>query len=561
MQAGARIGRAALLAAKRVRERGATVNWKAWSLVVTVLLTLPLLTAAFGCAGKPKPVSEPSRDAGPTEEAFLEQLTVPQIQEEAPARLVTGGAGKLYTLRARDGELGDVLLAFARESGENLVVDPDVTGKVTVELNQVTLEQALDAILTPLGYTYRKDGKVIRISKPVLETRIFPLNYINTSRKGEKKIIATHGTGAGEGARISGSESRVTGVDQLDAWVEVQEGLTAIVFGENTPEEVIRARKEGSVTSLTNEEGKKLVISRMSGVVLVRDYPENLREVEQFLQQVEGSVQRQVLIRARIFEVVLNRDYRTGIRWQNVQDQLLNLNISTLNFSYDVAGDLSRSGILGVTGAGADRSDNPFKLSDLVEALEIQGEVNTLASPQVATLNNQAAIVKITDQDVYFTSDTTVSEGISESTFTPNVVDIGVILDVTPQIASDGSIIMNIHPSFSEKIKDVPSPDNITTFPLLSVRETDTVVRVEDGQTIIIAGLLKDRRKDTRTGVPCLMSAPVLGRLFRHTEDVTERSELVILLTPTILAGARIDELGAEKLRLLNEFGSTSSFE
>ncbi|MFP3870933.1 MAG: secretin and TonB N-terminal domain-containing protein [Syntrophobacteria bacterium] len=513
---------------------------------------LAVLALAVGCAGKTsKPATEKPPAAAPTAEMHLEELPVPQIEEQAPPQMASG---RLYTLRVRDGRLKDVLLALARESGENLVVDPDVTGTVTVDLNQVTLEQALDAVLTPLAYVYRKQGKLIRISKPLMETRIFPLNYINTSRKGEKKIIATHGTGAGEGTRISGSESSVTGLDQLDPWVEIQEGLTAIVFGEKRPEEVVRARKEGLVTSLTNEEGKKLVISRISGVVLVRDYPENLREVGQFLEQVEGSIQRQVLIQARIFEVVLRREYTTGIRWNNIQRQLLNLDISTLSFSYDVAGELTRSGILGVTGTSTDISGNPFKLADLVEALEIQGTVNTLASPKVSTLNNQAAIVKITDQDVYFTSDTTVSEGISEITFTPNVVDIGVILDVTPQIAADGSIIMNIHPSFSEKIKDVPSPDNITTFPLLSVRETDTVVKVRDGQTIIIAGLIKDRRSDTRTGVPCMMSIPILGHLFHYREDISNKSELVILLTPTVLAGRRINEMKAEERRFLEGF-------
>jgi general secretion pathway protein D len=156
---------------------------------------------------------------------------------------------------------------------------------------------------------------------------------------------------------------------------------------------------------------------------------------------------------------------------------------------------------------------------------------------------------------VYYTGETllTGGTGLGEQTFTPHVVDIGVILDVTPQIAADGSIIMNIHPSFSEKIEDVPSPDGITTFPLLSVRETDTVVRVQDGQTIIIAGLLTERTDEEQVGLPCLMSIPGVGQAFRHTDRKFRKAELVILLTPTVLVGRRVNEMGSEERRRLDE--------
>jgi MSHA biogenesis protein MshL len=518
---------------------------------------LVMLLLTLGCAGSPQAKTKTTQAPAPApaKEVPLEELTVPQIQEKPPPQLVASGPAKLYTLRIRDGQLRDVLLALAQESGENLVVDPEVTGQVTIDLNRVTLDQALAAIVKPLGYTYRQEGRLIHISKPIMETRLFSLNYLNTRRRAEKKITATHGTSV-SGAKISGSESSITGTDELDPWVEIQEGLTALVFGKEKPEEVIKAREKGVVSSLTSPDGRKLVISRATGVVLVHDYPEKFREVAEFLERVEGSAQRQVLIQAQILEVTLNKDYTTGIRWDNIQNQLLNLNISTLNFSWNIAGETTRSGILGVTGAAASSSSNPFVLSDLIQALEVQGKVNTLASPRVATLNNQVAIIKIADQDVFFTTqttDATLTTGrIVE--YTPNVVDIGVILDVTPQIAADGSIIMNIHPSFSEKIKDVPSPDNITTFPLLSIRETDTVVRVRDGQNIIIAGLIKNSRNDTRTGVPCLMDIPLLGHLFRYTEDISNKSELVILLTPTVLVGKKIDEVSSEDLGRLEDF-------
>jgi MSHA biogenesis protein MshL len=450
-----------------------------------------------------------------------------------------------------------VLLAFSKESGENLVVDPDVTGTVTVDLYQVTLEQALDSILTPLGYTYRREGRVIRISKPRLQTKIFSLSYINTTRKGTKTMSASHGTAA-EGEKISGSESSVTGIDQLDPWAEIQEGLTALIFGTEKPEEVVKARTEGPVTSLTSKDGKKLVISRMSGVILVRDYPEELHEIARFLEEVEGSVQRQVLIQIRVFEVTLKDEYQAGIRWDNIQQQLLTLDISTFRLAWDVGtGTTDATGILGITGASG-----TFTLDKLVGALETQGKVNALSSPRVSTLNNQAAIVKITDQDVYFTSEISQAQVTTVTSVTPHVIDVGVILDVTPQIAPEGFIIMNIHPSISEKLRDVDVPGSSgvggTTFPLLTVRETDTVVKVRHGQTIVIAGLLKDRKEEERTGLPCLMNIPGLGHLFRFTEQKINKSELVILLTPTVMAGKTIDELTAEEHKTLDKLRDES---
>ena len=209
-------------------------NRKVWIIKLVAIAACALLSLTVGCANKPAPAPETPPEKLPVPEASLEELTVPQFQEEEPARLAIGSPGKLYSLRVRDGQLQDVLLALAQDSGENLVVDPAVTGTVTVNLNRVTLEQALDALLKQLGYSYRREGRIIRISKPVMETRIFAVNYVSTNRKGDKTIVATHGSGAG-GEQISASETRISGKDETDFWAEIQEGLTAIIFGEERP--------------------------------------------------------------------------------------------------------------------------------------------------------------------------------------------------------------------------------------------------------------------------------------------------------------------------------------
>ena len=508
---------------------------------------------ALGCANKPEPAPETPPEKFPAPEASLEELTVPQFQDEEPARLAIGSPGKLYSLRVREGQLQDVLLALAQDSGENLVVDPEVAGTVTVNLNRVTLEQALDALLTQLDYSFRREGRLILISKPVLETRLFSVNYVSTNRKGDKTIVATHGSGAG-GEQISASETRIQGTDQTDFWAEIQEGLTAIIFTDEKPAAVLRARQAGVVSSMSSKDGRKLVISRMTGIIQVRDYPDRLREVARFLEQMEATIQRQVFIEARFLEVRLFKEFQTGIRWDNIQNEMLGLDLTELALSWNIFGggtSSSATGALLVAGNPLAASGAEFVLSDLVEALETQGKVKALASPKVATLNNQTAIVKIARQDVYFTSEISQGDVSTLQSFTPNTIDVGVILDVTPQIGPDGMIVMNIHPSITAEFERVAAPDG-TEFPLLRIRETDTVVKVRDGQTIIIAGLIEETDQRQRVGLPCLTNLPTLQYLFGYRQEKTEKTELVILITPTVLTGKRIEEIKSEDLRRLD---------
>jgi MSHA biogenesis protein MshL len=183
--------------------------------------------------------------------------------------------------------------------------------------------------------------------------------------------------------------------------------------------------------------------------------------------------------------------------------------------------------------------------------LETQGKVKALASPKIATMNNQTAIVKVARQDVYFTSEISQGEVSTLQSFTPNTIDVGVILDVTPQIASGGNITMNIHPSITAEFDRVTAPDG-SEFPLLRIREADTVVKVRDGQTIIIAGLIQESDTTERTGLPCLTNLPVLSYFFGYREERSEKTELVILITPTVLTGKRIEEIKAEDLRRID---------
>jgi MSHA type pilus biogenesis protein MshL len=533
-----------------------------------------LLTAGCATPVKREQIklsSQPVKAPPPSpQEEGLRELIVPQREEprEVPERL--------YSFSARDADIQDVLLTFSKESDLNLVIDPDLSGKVTVDLKRVTLKEALDTILSPLGWTYRMEERFVRIFKLQMETRLFTLNYIATRRSGKREIYASTGGGmqagvtVGQQAVISSSGSRtgysdLVSVDEMDLWKEIRRGLETIVFGSAVEsEEGDSSKGENKNWTHMDERGKKLIINKLTGVIWVKDYPANLNKVASFLELTEGSSQRQVTIQAKIMEVILSEEHREGINWRVLQS----LPRST-NLAWGLTNRAGTSGFPGGpggflvedTGGSSINTPGTFKikpfggifaigpggtdilLSDIIEAISEQGDVKILSSPTISTLNNQKAIIRVANQDVFFITGAVATQTTVTQTIQPVTIDVGIILDVTPQIADDGTIIMNIHPSITEKTGEKASPDGRTTFPLLSVRETDTTVRVHDGQTIIIAGLMQERKDETQVGIPGLKSFPLLGGLFRHKTETKRNTELVIMITPTLQVGKKAADL------------------
>jgi len=497
----------------------------------------------------------------------LKELVVPQKEEAKKTE------EKLFSFFARDANVEDVLLAFSKESDLNLVIDPELKGKVTIDLKRVTLKEALEAILTPLGWSFQIEEKFIKIHRPKMETRLFTLNYIATKRTGKREIYAsTSGglqSGISPGQQVASTSGTRTGYsdlvssDEMDLWKEIQRGLEAIIFGsieEKTPS------PEGEKASWTRTDsiGKKLVINRSAGVILVTDYPSQLNRIASYIETLEGSSQRQVTIQAKIIEVILSEENKEGINWKTIQGLPRSINLSwgltnragttgypgwtgqstttssttTGTTTIETPGLLKVKPFGGILAWGAPSSD--VVLSEIMSAIAEQGEMRILSSPTISTLNNQKAIIRVGNQDVFFVTGAVATQSTVTQTIQPMTIDIGIILDVTPQIAEDGTIIMNIHPSITEKTGEKVTPDGKTTFPLLSVRETDTTVRVREGETILIAGLMQEKKEETRIAVPGLGAIPLLGNLFRYKAETKRNTELVIMITPTIEIGKKV---------------------
>jgi MSHA type pilus biogenesis protein MshL len=257
----------------------------------------------------------------------------------------------------------------------------------------------------------------------------------------------------------------------------------------------------------------------MAGLVFVTDFPANLDAIGVFLEFVQNAVNRQVVIEAKFIEVQLNEDSQAGVNWNVVIGNTL---VASQGLGSSTAFQI------GVTGED---------FSFLLNLLSDQGTVNVLSSPSVLTMHNQPAVVRIGTQDVFFTTTTQVDPRtgtIVQTATTPSTINEGVVLDVTPTISDDGIIMLNIHPTITERTGQAVSPLG-DSVPIVDVRETDVVVRVADGQTVIIAGLISDRQLNQVSKVPLLGDIPIVGNIFRRTTTENRKSDLAILLTPRIL--------------------------
>jgi len=301
---------------------------------------------------------------------------------------------------------------------------------------------------------------------------------------------------------------------------------------------VVDASQEQGL-SHADADGRCLVVNPMASLVQVTAEWDRVQRVERLLDRLKEALQRQVAVEVRIMEVTLDESTQSGVNWQTYLD-------GEVQFGQDAVGEptFMPDGFVQMV---ADTKH----LYGVVQALTSTGNLQMVSTPRVTTLNNQKAIVRIVREDVYFLATVQpalVSNGVATEpviSYTPQTVPVGVVLDVTPQIGADRVVTLNVHPTISDVVAVAKSP-NLDTAPVLSVRELDTVGTVADGQTMLIAGLISERERRVRSGVPMLKDVPVLGFLFGRTSSEKYKVELVMMLTPTVLDAALVAQVAAE---------------
>jgi MSHA biogenesis protein MshL len=454
----------------------------------------------------------------------------------------------------------------------NMLVHPDVSGSISANLKDVTLFEALDAIRELYGYDYKVEGSRIYIKPLSLQTRVFQINYLAASRKGTSDIRVTSGSISDS---VSSSNSNANQLGQNSAQGNNSSGNTTAQASTSskistTSNNDFWSELKTSLELLADagKDGRQVVISPQSGVVVIRAMSNEMRNIAAYLKATQLSVDRQVILEAKILEVELNDEYQSGINWASFASLKSSPNSRTslgfvspgtnLSTTTVTATDTGITATAGTAlGATATAAGSLFGLAfqtanfaALLSFLESQGNVHVLSSPRIATLNNQKAVLKVGKDEFFVTKLTTTPGTVSTSgTTTPTVsVDVqpffsGVALDVTPQIDESGNIILHVHPSVNnvttiEKTVNAGSAGTIS-LPLASsvISETDSVVRGQDGHIVAIGGLMRQSNTNDRSQIPGAGEVPLFGGLFRNTRQVAQKRELVILIKPTIVQG------------------------
>ena len=524
---------------------------------------------ASACATK-APVTAPQTEVRlePPRGAIAAEATapLPALPALSTSGTISEGTSgpRVQDLTAVNQDVGTVVRALAKQFGLQHQIDPDVRGVVNTTIRNATLPEAL-ALILPRGTTYQIANGVLRVAPARVETRIFSLDYVALSRIGTASTViqrrlggagigagntgaagaggAVGGqTGFGGAGGIGGGADVISAVSVADVWEEIRVAVEALVFDEPATQgatsQPLLAQQGaagmggGRPYSRTSPDGRRLIINPIAGTITVSGLPARLEQIETFIRTFEASIQRQVLIEAKIVEVNLDRTSEFGINW-------------------DVVATNASGGFTPGPGQGQSnvtltlRAGNT-QITAVLTALQSQGDVQVLSSPRVSALNNQRAVFNVTRGEIVFSLNQQPVVNANgqvtgyTSTVNPTQVNVGIVLDVLPQIGADNTVTMNIRPvvtSVARTASFATADGTVLQAPVIDTRESDTMARLRGGETIVIGGLMQNRREQVRSGVPGLMSIPLLGRLFSRTVHVDRKAELVIFLTPTIIAG------------------------
>ncbi|EHK0840275.1 TPA: pilus (MSHA type) biogenesis protein MshL [Vibrio parahaemolyticus] len=458
------------------------------------------------------------------------------------------GTSKRFRIQANAVEARSFFASLVKGTEYSVAIHPAVQGNITVNLSDVTLDEVLSVVQNMYGYDVMKSGKVIQVYPAGMRTVTIPVDYLQFKRSGRSLTSIVTGSVTSAGTSNSGGSSDSSDSSDSNNSNNGNDSSTTSTGGtriETITESDFWPMLQQAVANLIGSgKGQSVVVTPQAGVITVRAFPDDIREVREFLGVSQERMQRQVILEAKILEVTLSDGYQQGINWSNLSASIGNSGSIIANRPASALPPLDAIGTLLGGQTNVTISDGNFEA--VLNFMSTQGDLNVLSSPRITAANNQKSVIKVgTDQ--YFVTELSSNAGNGENSNAVPEVELtpffsGISLDVTPQIDNKGNVFLHVHPAVIEVTEEVKQLNLGGDFqniqlPLAksSIRESDSVIRAKDGDVVVIGGLMKQQNVEQVSKVPFLGDVPALGHLFRNTSNVTQKTELVILLKPTVV--------------------------
>jgi len=497
----------------------------------------------------------------------------------------------------------EILFALARDAKVNLDIYPGIQGNVTLNAINQTLPQILERISKQIDMRYELDGPNLEIMPDTPFLKQYKIDYVNMTRDTDSAIstnatVSSGATGSGTTTTMaSGSSSTIAikDVSRNRFWDTLVQNIKDIlhetdkILPAGSSETVVQQSsaistsgtgvqqtsskksktvgiesspnpanlQEGATTvtrTSTFREAASVIANPETGIITVRATGKQHEKIQEFIDQVMASARRQVMIEATIAEVELSDHYQQGINWSAAP-----IGRAGFTINQGVGGTLTAPAqsifSLGYTNTASRRGN----ISTLIKLLDTFGTVKVLSSPRLSVLNNQTAVLKVVDNNVYFTIKADTSQNQTQTTITytttPNTVPVGFLMNITPEISDDDEIILNVHPSVSRILGYVADPnpalkasatngftqDIVSQIPVIRTREMESMLRIENGNIAVMGGLMEDTMTNTNDTVPGLARVPGLGEFFQNKDNQSVKKELVVFLRPVVIKSASIN--------------------
>jgi len=508
-------------------------------MVIRKLLIVILTVALFGCAVS----NQKTQKAAAASPDFTKVMPASKLPPAPPPVLKKEIikrdplADVYITIDAVEETLSSILYMIASEAGLNLIISPDINAKTpfTITVNRMPARDTLDIIAENTGVHYLVAGNSLKIVSTVTKTFKFPYVRMQTTQNSE---IGGDVFGSTE-ANLRGDYSLkyLSDAESNDVQSQIERDIKSIIEG-GTAETSSAPATEGDapVAAPASSSGSYFrgsegyVFNKFTGILKVTTTPAKMKMVESYMADVLSELDKQVLIEAKLVEVVLNDSSAYGINWQGA----LNGNSGGLSLGIEsstaLLGGLNPLGVI-ASGTG----------DDWFAFMATQGKVESVGNPRIRVMNGQSAMISSGQLIPYWEMDkeTDTDTSITTVTYTRFTVLDGVVMGVTAHIKEDNTITLNIVPVFSD-VESVKTQYNdlgeiVASYPIINLKEAGTVLNVKSGSTIVMGGLISNVETDREEKIPVLGDIPVLGYLFKGKAKVVEKRELVIFLTTTII--------------------------